>query len=117
MPLPPHIAPLQASTPFMRWFENARISKRAGDPAIADLVFGNPHEMPLPAYVAALAKHLVPQDKDWFAYKMNTEPATRTVAASLRARTGLPFQPEDVFMTNGGFGAIATSLRVVAGPG
>ena len=50
-----------------------------------------------------------PQDKDWFAYKMNTEPATRAVAASLRARTGLAFEHQDVFLTNGGFAAIAVT--------
>jgi aspartate aminotransferase len=117
MAFPPHLGPLQASIPFLRWFESSRYSKRAGDPAIADLVFGNPHEMPMPEYVAVLQKHLTPQDKDWVAYKMNTEPATRAVAASLQRRTGLAFEHQDVFLTTGGFAAIAVSLRTVAGPG
>jgi aspartate aminotransferase len=113
----PHIPALQASVPFLRWFATSKHSARVGDPAIADLVFGNPHDMPLPAYVAALAHRVVPQDKDWFAYKMNEPIATRTVAESLRARTGLPFAPEDVCMTNGGFAAIASTLRAVCGAG
>jgi aspartate aminotransferase len=103
--------------PFLRWHASSRYLTRAGDPAINDLVFGNPHEMPLPAYVAALAHRVVPQDKDWFAYKLSEPIATRTVAASLRARTGVAFAPEDVFMTNGGFAAIAASLRALTGPG
>lgn len=117
MEIAPHLAPLQASVPFLQWYPTSRHALRAGDPTIADLVFGNPHEMPLPGLVAALAHRAVPQDKDWFAYKMSEQIATRTVAESLRARTGLPFSPEDVFMTNGGFAALAASLRVVAGSG
>jgi aspartate aminotransferase len=117
MPLAPHLLPLRASVPFLQWYPSSRHAARAGDPSIADLVFGNPHQMPLPALVDALARNLVPQDKDWFAYKLSEPVATRTVAGSLRARTGLEFQPEDVFMTNGGFAALAASLRVVAGPG
>jgi aspartate aminotransferase len=117
MPVPPHIAAWQASVPFLRWHASSRHQQRAGDPSINDLVFGNPHEMPMPSYVSALAGRLVPQDKDWFAYKLNEPIATRTVAASLRARTGVGFSPEDVFMTNGGFAAIAAALRATVGPG
>jgi aspartate aminotransferase len=117
MPPSPHVAAWQAAVPFLRWHASSRYLTRAGDPSINDLVFGNPHEMPLPAYVAALAHRVVPQDKDWFAYKLSEPIATRTVAASLRARTGVAFAPEDVFMTNGGFAAIAASLRALTGPG
>jgi aspartate aminotransferase len=112
-----HLPPLQASVPFLDWYASSRHSARAGDPHVADLLFGNPQEMPIPAYVAALARHVEPRSKDWFAYKMNEPQATRTVAAALRARMGLDFSPDDVFMTNGGFGAIAACLRAVAGPG
>ena len=117
MTFPQHLAPLRAAVPFLHWYPTSRHAQRVGDPRIADLVFGNPHEMPLPPYVAALAHQVVPQNKDWFAYKMSEAVATRTVAATLSARTGMPFVPEDVFMTNGGFAAIAVSLRVCAGPG
>jgi aspartate aminotransferase len=112
-----HLPPLHASVPFLDWYASSRHAARAGDPNIADLVFGNPHEMPMPAYVAALARHVEPRNEDWFAYKMNEPQATRTVAAALRARIGLDVSPDDVFMTNGGFAAIAACLRAVAGPG
>ncbi|HMI91391.1 MAG TPA: aminotransferase class I/II-fold pyridoxal phosphate-dependent enzyme [Polyangiales bacterium] len=117
MSFPAHLLPLRDCVPFLSWYPGSRHAQRAGDPRIADLFFGNPHDMPLPQYVAALAHQVVPQNKDWYAYKMSEEIATRTVAASLRARTGLEFAHEDVFMTNGGFAAIAVSLRVCAGPG
>jgi aspartate aminotransferase len=117
MSFPAHLLPMRECVPFLSWYPGTRHAQRVGDPRIADLVFGNPHDMPLPAYVAALAHQVVPQNKDWYAYKMSEPVATRTVASSLRARTGLDFSPEDVFMTNGGFAAIAVSLRVCAGPG
>jgi aspartate aminotransferase len=39
------------------------------------------------------------------------------VAATLGRRTGLDWDPQDVFMTNGGFAAIAVSLRAILEPG
>jgi aspartate aminotransferase len=117
MSFPPHLTAMRESVPFLGWYPTSRHAQRVGDPRIADLVFGNPHDMPLPAYVAALAHQVVPQNKDWYAYKMSEAVATQTVARTLSTRTGLDFVPEDVFMTNGGFAAIAVSLRVCAGPG
>jgi aspartate aminotransferase len=39
------------------------------------------------------------------------------VATSLRERFGIPFEPRDVFMTNGNFAGIAVALRTVVDPG
>jgi aspartate aminotransferase len=90
---------------------------RTGDPTICDFVVGNPHDMPLPEFSAALGRWSVPQNKDWFAYKMS-EPASRAVvAASLRARRGLPFADEDIFMTNGANAALAVVLGALVDPG
>ena len=42
------------------------------EPGMADLVLGNPQEMPLPGFVAsAPASTPIPQHKDWFAYKFS----------------------------------------------
>ncbi|MGH8969469.1 MAG: aminotransferase class I/II-fold pyridoxal phosphate-dependent enzyme [Actinomycetes bacterium] len=86
-------------------------------PDAADFVFGNPQEMAMAPYVEALTRHLQPQDPSWFAYKLNESGAQDTVAASLVERTGLPYVPDDVFMTTGGFAAIAVTLRTVLDPG
>ena len=58
-----------------------------------------------------------PHDKDWFAYKMSEPNAQAAVARSLTARTGLDWDPADVAMTNGGFAAIAVTLRAIVEPG
>jgi aspartate aminotransferase len=92
-------------------------ARRQGDPSICDFVLGNPQEMPLPGFVEAVQRWVPPQNKDWFAYKMSEAPARAAIASSLRQRRGMPFEDEDIFITNGGFAAIAVALRTVVDPG
>ena len=107
---------LRASmAPFMGFFEGP-IWARRDDPDVANFAVGNPQEMPLPSYVAALGAALQPRDKDWFAYKMSEPQSQSAVARSLTARTGLDWEPDDVFMTNGGFAALAVTFRAILEP-
>jgi aspartate aminotransferase len=102
---------------FINFALNSAYHRLQGDPTICDFVFGNPHEMPIPAFSEALRKWAVPQNKDWFAYKMNELEATNVVAQTLRQIRGLPFEPEHICMTNGAFAALAVSLQAVCDPG
>jgi aspartate aminotransferase len=102
--------------PFSRFFEGP-IFARSDEPGIANFAVGNPQEMPLPAYVDALSRSLPPRDKDWFAYKMSEPLSQATIAHSLSERTGLDWDPADVAMTNGGFAALAVTLRTILDPG
>ncbi len=88
-----------------------------GQPDVVDLTFGDPHEMPLPALVDALRMNLEPRAEDWFAYKTSLAPARETIAAGLQGELGLPFEPDDIAMTQGAFGAIALAFRLVADAG
>ena len=106
-----------AMAPFTSFFTESDWSRRRSEPGICDFVFGNPHEMPLPQFVQALQQSLQPQDKNWFAYKMSEPESTAVVAATLRERYGLPFAPEDILMTNGGFAAIGVALNALVNPG
>jgi aspartate aminotransferase len=92
-------------------------AQRNKEPGICDFAVGNPHEMPLEGFTAALQKWSVPQDKDWFAYKTSEPAAREVVAASLRGRSGLPFEADDVFMTNGAFAGLPVSIGTVVQPG
>jgi aspartate aminotransferase len=84
---------------------------------ICDFTFGNPHEMPLPPFVEALRRHAVPQDPNWFAYK-TSEPEPRAfVAGSLTRELSLPFEPEDIALTNGAFAAISVAFRLLLDAG
>ncbi len=86
-------------------------------PDVCDFAFGNPHEMPLPGLVDALERWVVPQDKDWFAYKHSEPSAREVVAASLRDWRTLDIEPEDIAMTIGGFCALAVAFFTLIAPG
>jgi len=86
-------------------------------PGAADFTYGNPQELALPGFVDALRKQLEPRDPSWYAYKLSEPKARVTVAASLGRYLGATFAARDIFMTNGGFAAIAASLRAVVDPG
>jgi aspartate aminotransferase len=108
---------LRASVaPFLSFFGGpfAQLNLEAD---VSNFAVGNPQEMPLPEYVEALQRHVVPQDKDWFAYKLSEPASQRTVAETLTRRTGMTWDPADVAMTNGGFGALAIGIRTLVEPG
>ncbi len=101
--------------PFLEFQQTwARLS---GKSDLCDFAFGNPHDMPLPDFTRALQRHAEPQNKDWFAYKLSEPESTEVVAATLRERTGMPFEPADIAMTNGAFAAIALAIQTVIDPG
>ena len=102
--------------PFLSFFSGP-FEELNQQPDVANFAVGNPQEMPIPAYVDALRTHVEPGDKDWFAYKFSEEASQRVVAATLTARTGLDWDPEDVAMTNGGFAALAVAIRTLVEPG
>jgi len=106
----------EAIGPFLSFF-NGPFAKLNANPDIANFAVGNPHEMPLPGYVSALGAQLEPRRRDWFAYKMSEPRSRLTVARSLSSRTGMDWDPNDVAMTNGGFGALATAMRALVEPG
>jgi aspartate aminotransferase len=83
----------------------------------ADLTFGNPNEMPLPALVAALKARMEPQAPSWFAYKTSEEEPCRIIATALQAELDLPFHPDDIIMTQGAFGAIGLAFSLLLDPG
>jgi aspartate aminotransferase len=106
----------ESIAPFLRFFTGA-YSTLEKDPDTANFAVGNPHEIAMPSYVDALRRTLEPQDKDWFAYKLSEPEATSVVARTMSSLTELDWDPADVNMTNGGFAAIAVSLKTLLEPG
>lgn len=98
-------------------FFEARARIASEDPAACDFTFGNPHEMPLPGLVAALKHSAEPLDKDWFAYKTSEELPRTALAKALTEELQLPFEPEDIALTAGAFGAIALAFHLLTDPG
>jgi len=117
MTLAPTTSELRDSiTPFLDFFSGP-IWARNGQPGVDNFAVGNPQEMPLSGYVDALRANIEPQSPDWFAYKMSEPRSQAAVARSLTERTGLSWNPADVAMTNGGFGALAVAFRAIVEPG
>jgi aspartate aminotransferase len=104
-------------SPFFHFVTQSAYAQRLGDPAMCDFAFGNPQEMALPGFVAALGRWHVPQHKDWYAYKTYEPAAQQAIAATLRQRYDLPFQARDILLTNGAFTAIGVALAAVIDPG
>ena len=72
------LAAQRQSLPFFDWYASSPHQLVTPGDGMMDLLFGNPQDMPIPAYVDALRRHLEPEDPGWFAYKLN-EPGATTV--------------------------------------
>ncbi len=108
---------MRVMAPVNHFFANSAWAQRRGDPEICDFMVGNPQELPLPDFVSALQKWSTPQNKDWYGYKDN-EPTPQTVVAqSLQQQLGLPFEAQDIFLTNGAFAALSVTLATIVDPG
>lgn len=125
-PSPPHPAEVSAraarlaSVPSFQRVDSfiRRYLNRGEDQAAAcDFTFGNPHQMPPDRYVATLQDALVPRNDQWFAYQTNGGQAREAAALSLRRLLEVPFEAGDIYLTTGGFAAIALALKAVADPG
>jgi aspartate aminotransferase len=104
-------------TPFLTFYNGyAEARERAGDDA-CDFALGNPHDMPLVQFGQTLQRHALPQNKDWFAYKMSEEPSRCHVATALQERYGIPFEPDDICMTTGAAGALSLAFHTLLDPG
>ena len=116
MPISARAIEAKASVDIVTGFL-ARIQSLVGDPDALDFTFGNPHEMALPGFSAAIGAKLEPQSVDWFAYKTSEREAQDAISAGLSAELALPFEPDDIAMTQGAFGAISLAFALLADAG
>jgi aspartate aminotransferase len=103
--------------PLMRFLSDSPYANLHTEPDVCDFAFGNPHEMPLESYVDALSRQIAPQNKDWFAYKLNEDAPRQTLARILLERRRIAFEPDDIFLTNGAFAGLAVSMFAITDPG
>ena len=100
-----------------RFYFSSRYADRRFAPGVADFTFGNPHEMPLDGLVAAIRHRAIPENKDWFAYKTSEEAPQAFLAGAISRELGLAFEPPDIALTTGAFGAISVAFRLVLDAG
>jgi len=110
---------IKALGPVLWFFRESTWAKQQGDPdpSVCDFVAGNPHDVPLPEIVNAIQRWSVPKANDWFAYKMEDIPAQTAAAAALSDDHGLTYDPLDITLTPGTFGALSIAMRTVLDPG
>ena len=106
-----------AKSAFWHFLVDSDHLRRRHRPGVIDMSLGDPHELPPAGFVEALKFWAEPQSVDWFAYKVSQPEARAAVARSLSKWRGLPFEPEDIAMTTGAFGAIAAALSATLDPG
>jgi aspartate aminotransferase len=99
--------------PLLDFLNTSEHARRINDPTICDFVFGNPHEMPIEGLVESIRHHAVPENANWFAYTVQNQAAAARVAEGLAARTGLPFDAEDIHFAPGTFGALSSVVRTL----
>jgi aspartate aminotransferase len=102
---------------ILQFLTDRRWDELRKDPLTCDFMAGNPQEFPLEGITAALQKWAVPQNKDWFAYKMSERPAREVITATLRRTHGILFDQEDIILTTGAFGALSAVLGMIIDPG
>jgi aspartate aminotransferase len=107
----------ELAVPLLQFFNEVETQAAAARGTICDFVAGNPQEMALDDYVEALQRWSRPEAADWFAYKTSEPEAQAAAAKSLRERLGVPYEPEDIAMTNAAIAALAVCFRVLADPG
>ena len=118
MPVAARVADFDKSmSRFDVFLESISFLESSRDADVNNLVLGNPQEMPLLPLVDSLQRHATPRNKDWFAYKFSEPESQSVVAASLRDELGIPFEPEDIALTTGAFGALSVALQTVVDPG
>jgi aspartate aminotransferase len=100
-----------------RFYFDSRYGERRLEPGICDFTFGNPHEMPLDGFVAALRKWAVPRDESWFAYKTSEQRPQEFLADKLGQELDLAFVPADIALTAGAFAAISVAFRLILDTG
>jgi aspartate aminotransferase len=107
----------RALRPLAQFFERSAATRLAGGPRICDFLAGDPHEPVIAGFTDALVKAATPQRDSWFAYSMNEREPCGVVAEALRARHGMPFEREDVFLVPGTFGGLSVTLRALVDQG
>lgn len=99
--------------------EGARMKQERGADNVYDFTLGNPDVEPPPQVLQALNRVVAAGLPNSHGYMPNPGfPLVRqAVAHQLSRETGLPFEPEDIFMTVGSAGACNVILKSILDPG
>ena len=106
----------ETMSPIIRFLNDSTWSRRRDEAGVCDFTIGNPHDMPSAELVSAYRRWIEPRNRHWYAYKMNETSSRRVLADSLRQWRNVPYEPEDLFVTNGAIAALAVVLGAILDP-
>ena len=86
-------------------------------PDACDFIAGNPQELAMPEYVAAVQAAIVPTSPAYFQYGPPPRRSVERAAEALGGRLGLRLQPDDVFLTRGAASGLSTAMSTILDPG
>jgi len=84
-----------------------------GQPGIADLLFGDPHDPALPEIGRIIKEQVSKSEQKNYRYIHHLEEAREAAAAHLSQRTGILFNPKDLYLTTGAFAGLTISLQLL----
>ncbi|HEY7477031.1 MAG TPA: aminotransferase class I/II-fold pyridoxal phosphate-dependent enzyme [Actinomycetota bacterium] len=102
---------------FADWAMDPELFEGLARPSVCDFVFGNPHDLASDEYVDAIVRAAKPTGPRHYAYTQNDPAATEAIASGLRDRFAMPFEADDVYLTNGNFTGLSLLLRALTDPG
>jgi len=99
--------------------EGTRMKRERGAENVYDFTLGNPDVEPPEAVLQALRRVVASGRPNMHGYMPNPGfgEVRAAVAAQLARHTGLPFEPDDIFMTVGSAGACNVILKSILDPG
>ncbi|MBL4670250.1 MAG: aminotransferase class I/II-fold pyridoxal phosphate-dependent enzyme [Flavobacteriales bacterium] len=95
------------------FLRDSPVVARRGDPDVADLLFGDPHDPSLTGLGEILHTQVDISQEKGYRYVHHMEEARAAAAKALSQRTSLDFAVEDLFLTTGAFSGLVTCLQAL----
>lgn len=99
------------------FLRDSPVVARRGEPGVADLLFGDPHDPALPGIAEALHAQVEASARVGYRYVHHVPEARRAACEALSRRTGLGFEADDLFLNAGAFQGLVLSLQAFCDAG
>ncbi|QPJ64343.1 MAG: aminotransferase class I/II-fold pyridoxal phosphate-dependent enzyme [Candidatus Nitrohelix vancouverensis] len=99
------------------FLRDSPVVARRGDPKVADLVFGDPHDPSLSGIAEALHAAVDVSADLGYRYLHHLPEAREAATDALSQRTGLNFESDDLFLNTGAFSGLVCCLQALCDPG
>ncbi|AMP98719.1 hypothetical protein AY601_1810 [Pedobacter cryoconitis] len=92
------------------------VTKRRGEPGVADLLFGDPHGHSFPEIAEILHAQVDMSHSQGFKYVHHIESSRAAAANALSQRSGINYAAKDLFFTTGAFAGLSCCLQALCDP-